>query len=54
MRTEICPTHGDFCTSFETQIHIESDVEVLEHDSLGRGKLALKEGTTRLLPVQHL
>ncbi|MCZ2407520.1 hypothetical protein [[Acidovorax] ebreus] len=55
MRTEICPTHGDFCTSFETQIHItNSDVEVLEQNCLGQGKLALKDGATRLLPIAHL
>ena len=54
MQIEICPSHGDFCKTFETRVQTTSNVEVLEEDNLGQSKLALKEGTTRLLPVQHL
>ena len=54
MQTEICPSHGDFCKTFETHIQTKSDVEVPENDCLGQAELAIKEGTSRLLPVQHL
>ena len=54
MQTEICPSHGDFCKTFETHVQTTSNVEVLQDHNLGQSKLALKEGTTRLLPVQHL
>ena len=54
MQTEIFPAHGDFCTTFQTHIQTNSDVEVTQADNLGQSKLALKEGATRLLPIPHL
>ena len=54
MQIEICPSHGDFCKTFETRVQTTSNVEVLEEDNLGQSKLALKEGATRLLPIPHL
>lgn len=41
MQIEICPSHGDFCKTFETRVQTTSNVEVLEEDNLGQSKLAL-------------